>query len=144
MLIGSYTSTLSLKRRTAVPKKFLKILGKELIVAKWYESCLVLVGKKVWDALLNRLSGKVEIATEPVRDTDRFILGSAFEVQPDSQGRIILPQNLVNYANLKQNLVFLGLKDRVEIWNKEVWEEKEKEIVEKASEYIEKIADDKR
>jgi len=144
VLIGSYTSSLSLKRRTAIPKKFLEILGKEIILAKWYEQCLVIVNKEVWEALLNKLSGKAEIATKPVRDTDRFILGSAYEIKPDSQGRIILPVNLVKYADLKENLIFLGLKDRVEIWNKDVWEEKEKEISAKASEYIEKIANEKR
>ena len=144
MLIGSYTSSLSSKRRTAIPKKFLEILGKEIILAKWYEQCLVIVNKEVWEALLNKLSGKAEIATKPVRDTDRFILGSAYEIKPDSQGRIILPVNLVKYADLKENLIFLGLKDRVEIWNKDVWEEKEKEISAKASEYIEKIANEKR
>ena len=142
MLIGSYTSTLSLKRRTAIPKKFLEILGKDLILAKWYEQCLVIVDKKVWIALLNKLSGKAEIATKPVRDTDRFILGSAYEIEPDSQGRIILPTNLVEYAGLKENLIFLGLKDRVEVWNKDVWEEKEKEISANASLYIEKIANE--
>jgi len=142
VLIGNYTSSLSAKRRTAIPKKFLEILGKEIILAKWYENCLVIVRKSVWDALLNKLSGKAEIATKPVRDTERFIMGSAYEVQPDSQGRIVIPQNLVSYANLESNLVFLGLKDRVEIWDKRLWEEKEKEVSQKASEYLEKIANE--
>ncbi|MFH1792536.1 MAG: division/cell wall cluster transcriptional repressor MraZ [Patescibacteria group bacterium] len=70
------------------------------------------------------------------------MLGSAYEIEPDNQGRIILPVNLVEYADLKENLIFLGLKDRVEIWNKDIWEEKEKEISTKASEYIEKIANE--
>lgn len=144
MLIGNYTSTLSSKRRTAIPKKFLKILGKDLILAKWYEECLVIVDRKVWEALLNKLSGKAEIATKPVRDTDRFILGSAFEINPDAQGRIILPQYLVSYAKLKEDLIYLGLNDRVEIWDKENWMQKEKEISQKASDYIETIANGKK
>lgn len=117
-------------------------LGKDLVIAKWYEECLVVVDKRVWDALLNKLSGKAELATKPVRDTDRFILGSAYEVQPDFQGRIIIPQSLVDYAKLSSELIFLGLKDRVEIWDKDIWLLKEKEISQKASEYIEKIAND--
>lgn len=143
MLIGSYTSTLSSKRRTAIPKKFLQILGKDLIVAKWYEECLVIVDKKIWEALLNKLSGKAEIATKPVRDTDRFILGSAYEVNPDEQGRIIIPEYLVDYAGLEGSIIYLGLRDRVEIWNRSNWVKKEKEISEKASEYIEQIANEK-
>ena len=143
MLIGSYSSVLSLKRRTAIPKKFLEELGKELVVAKWYEGCLVLVGKTVWRALLNKLTGKAQIITGPVRDTDRFILGSAYEVEADSQGRVILPLRLVRYANLKDKLMFLGLGDRIEIWNEEAWQKKEKEISQKASSYIESYAKEK-
>ena len=45
MLIGSYLSVLGEKRRTAIPKKFLDELGGQLVLAKWYEDCLVLVKK---------------------------------------------------------------------------------------------------
>ena len=91
MLIGSYLGLLGEKRRTAVPKRFLDELGEKLVVAKWYDGCLVLVSEGFWEALLNRLTGGSRVASLGVRDIERFILGSAFEVIPDSQGRIIIP-----------------------------------------------------
>ena len=143
MLIGSYLGVLGEKRRTAIPKKYLKELGQELVLAKWYEDCLVLVSQEFWQALLKRLTGGLAVASLGVRDIERFILGSAFEVKPDRQGRIIVPEVLVNYANLDKELVFLGLGDRVEIWSKDIWDKKANMLAKTTKEFIEGLAERK-
>jgi MraZ protein len=143
MLIGTYFSALSEKRRSAVPKKFLQELGKKLIIAKWYEGCLVLVGMEAWQVLLNKLTGKSEIITAPVRDTDRFILGSAYGLDPDDQGRVIIPKNLSEYAGLGEKLVYIGLGNRVEIWDEDKWNEHDKFVSAHAGEFVEELANAK-
>lgn len=80
--------------------------------------------------------------TAPVRDTDRFILGSAFALEADAQGRVVIPETLARYANLGTEIIFLGLGERAEIWNKADWEEREKEISKEASALLEKVADE--
>lgn len=140
MLIGSYLGLLGEKRRTAVPKKFLQELGEKLVVAKWYEGCLVLVSEAFWQTLLDRLTGGSRVASIGVRDIERFILGSAFEVAPDGQGRIIIPEILAEFAGFDKDLVFLGLGNRVEIWDKKIWEEKALKIAETTREFIEDLA----
>ena len=142
MLIGSYLGLLGEKRRTAVPKRFLDELGEKLVIAKWYDGCLVLVSESFWEALLNRLTGGSRVASLGVRDIERFILGSAFEVTPDNQGRIIIPEILAGFAGLENELVFLGLGDRVEIWGRKIWEEKSGKIAETTRDYIENLAKD--
>lgn len=139
MLIGQFTTLLTSKRRIAVPQHLRKQLGSKLIVARWYEKCLVLVSQESWQALLQRLTGKVEIITAPVRDTDRFIMGAAFELEADGQGRILLPESLVAFAALEKEVIFIGLGDRVEIWNKNVWQAKEKYLSAHAAELVEKL-----
>ena len=143
MLIGSYLGSLSEKRRVAVPKKFLLELGDSPIIAKWYEDCLILVSSKFWDSLFERLTGGKKAIGYGIRDIERFILGSAFEVDPDEQGRIIVPEILAEYAGLGKELVFVGLRDRVEIWPKDVWDTRSKALAKTTKEYIEKLADDK-
>jgi MraZ protein len=140
MLIGSYLGSLGEKRRVAVHKSFLDEIGKVPILAKWYEDCLVLVSSDFWDKLLGRLTGGSRVASLGVRDIERFVLGSAFEVEPDSQGRIIIPELLANYAGFDKELVFAGLGDRVEIWSKEVWDKKSKDLAVGTKEYIEMIS----
>ncbi len=140
MLIGQYYTKLTEKGRCALPKKFRGQLGDKAIIAKWYEGCLIVVGKASWVALLTKLTGKSEIITGPVRDTDRFILGSAFEYETDSQGRFVIPKVLRDYAALGEEIVFVGLGNRVEIWSKESWVEREAYIQKHASELVEKLA----
>ena len=86
MLIGSYSAVLSDSRRVAVPKKFNEELGSKPIVAKWYEDCLIIVSNGFWENLSKRLTGDRKTIDLGVRDIERFILGSAFETEPDEQG----------------------------------------------------------
>ncbi len=101
---------------------------------------MVLVNKNIFSALLTRIRGEGKLITEPVRGSEHFIYASAYEVVPDDQGRIIVPERLAPYANLREEVYFLGMGDRVEIWNKGVWEEKEKLIAKEAPNYIEELA----
>jgi len=144
MLIGSYLGNLSDAHRVAVPKKFLIELGQKPIIGKWYENCLILVSPEFWQTLLSRLTGGLKVAGLGVRDLERFILGNAFEMEPDAQGRVVIPQLLAEYANLKSDLVFVGLGDRVEIWPKEIWDKKSGELAKTTKEYIEELSKDER
>lgn len=143
MYLGTYRGILSPKRRVAIPASFRRELGEKFIVAKWYEGCLVLVSTGNWNALLERLRGDTKIISRGVRDTDRFILGSAYELEPDEQGRVVLPASLAFYAELKNQVSFIGLGDRVEIWDKEAWQKREEFVAKHAGEVLEKLADDK-
>lgn len=144
MLIGLYLSGLGENRRTAIPKRFLEELGKDLVIAKWYEDCLVLVNTSFWEGLLKRLTGGLGVVSQGVRNIERFILGSAFETEPDDQGRIVIPEPLAKFAGLGKEIAFLGLVDRVEIWDKEIWERRADEIAKTSREYIEKLANERR
>ena len=68
-----------------------------------------------------------EEAQKPIRK----FLSSAFETEEDAQGRILLPKELVNFAQITKNIVFVGVGNRVEIWAEEVWD-KESENAEAA------------
>ncbi len=144
MVIGNFETKLTENRRIAIPKKFRQEVGDKIVVARWYENCLVLIGGDRWGELINRLTGKSEILTAPVRDTDRFILGSAFELETDAQGRVLLPENLVEYAGLTHEVLFIGLGDRVEIWDKAAWLKRESYVAANAAKMVEKIASDKK
>lgn len=140
MIIGSYIGNLGDKRRTAIPKRFLTELGEKPILAKWYEDCLILVSGETWERILDRLTGGKKVLGLGVRDIERFILGSAYEMEIDGQGRVIVPELLTEYAGLKKELVFVGLTDRVEIWAKENWDKKSGELARTTKEYIEELA----
>ncbi len=143
MIIGQYSSKLTDKDRVSVPKKFRIEFGDSLVVARWYESCLILVSEEMWNSFLERLGVDTKLLILPVRDIDRFVLGSAYEVSLDKQGRFIVPEILKTYADIKSEVVFVGLKDKIEIWSRDKWDEKESSAEKKASDAIERIAKDR-
>ncbi len=49
------------------------------------------------------------------------MFGQAAEVEVDSIGRILIPEILKNKIGLRNSAVFVGVKDRVEVWNEKVW-----------------------
>jgi len=144
MLLGTYQVKVSSGRRVFIPASFRTYLGEKLIIARWYEECLVLVAVNSWEALYKRLVGNQKIIISPIRDTERFILGGAFECLVDDQGRIVLPENLTNFAKLTDEICFIGLGDRVEIWDSKIWDEKQKTLAKEASGVIEELAKEQR
>lgn len=143
MLLGTYQVKVSASRRVFIPAPFRETLGENLILAKWYEQCLVLIADSSWQALYNRLVGDQKIIVSPIRETERFILGSAYNTTPDEQGRIVIPELLSHFANLTDEISFIGLGDRVEIWDGKIWEEKQKSLAKEAFEIIENLASKK-
>lgn len=138
MLIGQYYTKINSKGRTALPVKFRKELGEKLIVCRWYENSLALFAQISWERVIDVAVGESLLISQ-TRDTERFLLGGAFEIEPDSQGRIVLPQALRIHAKLGEEVVFIGLKDRVEIWSKGLWEARDREITTGAGKLIEEV-----
>jgi MraZ protein len=59
-----------------------------------------------------------------IRDTSRFLVGSAVEVKTDSQGRFVVPAALYEHAQLEEDVVFIGLVNWIEIWSRKNWDER--------------------
>lgn len=138
MLLGSYDSRLTDKNRLAVPKKLRSELDESLILARGYEGCVLLLDEKRWLALLQIISHE-PILNISVRDTYRFIIAGAYEIDLDSQGRLVLPQALKDYGGLEEEVVFLGMKDWIEIWGKNQWDAKLIEITKSAVDIADRL-----
>ncbi|MBO4220759.1 MAG: division/cell wall cluster transcriptional repressor MraZ, partial [Clostridia bacterium] len=78
-----------------------------------------------WDKLTQKISSLPQIQT---RDIIRFLFSSAVEVQTDKQGRIVLPAELIEYAEIKKTAVIVGVGNHVEIWSDKNWEAKKEEL----------------
>ena len=127
MLIGQYEAKVGAKSRIAFPKKFREILGDKLIITLGYEKSLIIVSEENWKALLEGTENKPFIQSE-ARETQRFLLGGASSVALDSKGRFVLPAYLRSFAEIKDEVVFLGLSRYVEMWDKTYWEEYRKNL----------------
>lgn len=140
MLIGQYKSKASIKGRVSFPKKFREEMGDKLVVTMGYEGCLIIVPKEGWKALIEGTENKPFIFGS-ARDTNRFLLGGASEVELDTQGRFVIPPYLREYAKLGQEAVFLGLNKYVELWDSRLWIEHQKFLGEHIEEIAEKLGE---
>lgn len=139
LLIGEYNAKLTDKNRVALPKKFREILGSKVIVTNGYEGCLIVVSEQQFEEITSDINvGK--FVNNDIRDTTRFLLGGACEVDLDSQGRFVLPSNLLDYAGITDEMCFLGLKRWVELWDKKRWDSKKGEIVASASDIANRLS----
>ena len=131
MFIGEYQHNLDEKGRIALTAKFRSDLKNGAVVTRGLDSCLFIYTQKEWQKLVEKLGG-LPMTQAKSRAFNRFILGSAMDVELDSQGRILLPDYLRQFASLKKEAVIAGLYNRLEIWDKREWE-KYKKVTEKES-----------
>ena len=121
MLIGEYRHSLDDKNRVSLPAKFRKELGAKVILTNGLDNCLFVFSAKQWDKFSGNLA-QLSVAQADKRKFTRFILGGAVEAEVDSMGRVLVPDFLKSYANLKGKVVVAGIYDRAEIWNETEWE----------------------
>jgi len=138
MIIGEYQNRISDGKRVALPKKFRDELSDKLILTRSYENSLVLVDKDKWENIASEAINGSFINSN-VRDTSRFLIGSASEIDLDTQGRFVIPNSLFDYAKLETDIVFIGLVNWIEIWSKELWENRITYLIKNGSDIAQKL-----
>lgn len=122
MLIGEYIHTIDSKGRMIVPAKFRIELGERFVVTKGFDGCLYGYSIEEWSSIEEKIKTLPLITGKDARNFTRFFFSSAIECELDSQGRILISNNLREYASLKKDVVIIGVSTRIEIWSKEKWE----------------------
>ena len=120
MFIGEYQHNLDEKGRLAIPAKFRAKLAKGAVVTKGLDNCLFLYTSAEWEKLATKLAN-LTISKANTRAFSRLMLAGAMDVQLDKQGRIILPEYLRKFGNLKKKTILAGLYSRLEIWDEDNW-----------------------
>ncbi len=102
------------------PIKLREELGSSFVISKTIgEHCIKVYSTEDWEALVKSIRSKPQVRTAEIQ---RFIFGSAFEVEPDKQGRVLIPAPLREYAGLQTEIVIVGLEGKAEIWDKQKWD----------------------
>lgn len=120
MLIGEYNHTLDSKKRLAIPAKLRKEFGEHAILTRGLNNSLFLYPLERWQKLTEKL-GQLSVGQADTRSFLRLVFSGAVEVELDQLGRILIPDYLKNYAELKQRVAIVGVHDRLEIWDEERW-----------------------
>ena len=127
MLIGEYQHTIDAQNRVIVPAKFREDLGSLFYITKGLDGCLFVLSRKGWEQLQAKIDA---MPLSKSRGLQRFFFAGAAEAEPDKQGRILIPQNLREYAELEKDVTFIGTSTRAEIWSTEKWNRMNEELTE--------------
>lgn len=138
MFIGEYIYSLDEKKRLAIPAKFRKELGKKAILTRGFDNCLVLYPLTEWEKLAKKLE-TLPISRPEVRGFLRIVFSGAVDVNFDKLGRILIPDYLKEYANLRKNVAIIGLANRIEIWDEEKWKEYRRKSEISTQDFAEKL-----
>ena len=121
MFMSEYNHTVDPKGRLIIPSKFRDQLGDEFVVSKGMDGCLFVYANEDWAAFEEKLTA-LPLINKEARQFARFFLSGAAQVEVDKQGRILLPQNLRDFAELTKDVVLVGVGSRIEIWSKDKWD----------------------
>ena len=122
-VIGQYQHNIDAKGRLFIPAKYREELGETFYVTIGLDGCLSVYSDAKWA----ELTAKFDALPLAKARSMRTLFANAAKCEPDSQGRIVIPQKLRKYAGLEKETVIIGVHDRAEIWSAEAWNAQEEE-----------------
>ena len=146
MFYGQYEHALDAKDRVIIPAKFREIF-KEHYAEKFYitrglDRCLFVFTEDDWKTQESKFRA-LSFTREESRKFNRLYFSGAVDVICDKQGRVLIPSYLKEYAAIKEDVVIIGVSDRIEIWAKDKWNEFFKGNMDSFESLAEKLIDPK-
>lgn len=135
-MTGTYEHSIDAKGRLFIPAKLREELGSAFYLTMGIDACLAVYPAESWKVFTEKFASLPMTQSRVMRP----LFANAVKCEPDSQGRIVLPQRLRGYAGLEKDAVIIGVHNRAEIWSAEKWREEEEEMTpEKMAAFMESL-----
>ena len=118
MLIGGSQHTIDAKGRMFFPARFRDEMWENITICRGVEKCLMLYTEKEWAKFSERIGEQPFSVSSKLQ---RYFFSTAAFCSVDAQGRLLLPQQLRDFAGIKKDVWVTGVRDRVEIWDIDEW-----------------------
>ncbi len=138
-LYGQYRRPVDEKGRISIPAEFRPILHGQrgsFFLCRGFERCIMGYPEEKWERVLEMVNGGA-LDDLNTRNFKRAFYSGGKEVSCDQQGRILIPQALVEHAGITKEVVIIGVSDFIEIWDAEAWDK----WLEQSMDSYEKIAE---
>ena len=116
-MTGEYQHSLDSKGRLFIPAKLRDELGEVFFITISMDRCLCAYSSESWQALSERVSAMPYVKQRKMRP----LFAYAARCELDKQGRVLLPQNLRDYAGLDKNVTVVGCNNHAEFWDSDAW-----------------------
>jgi MraZ protein len=117
-MTGEYQHNLDAKGRLFIPAKLREDLGDVFFVTISMDRCLSAYSGENWEIF----SAKVNAMPYVKQRKMRPLFANAAKCELDAQGRVLLPQNLRDYAGLSKNVTVVGSNNHAEFWDSDTWQ----------------------
>src|SRR3989338_1887557 len=125
MFYGEFEHTIDRKGRLIVPAKFRQALKAHdvasLFLTGGLDGCLFLFPETEWRLAESRFK-QIPFTKAEGRKFNRLFFSGAVEVTVDQLGRLLVPRTLKEFAQIKEDVVIVGVSSRMEVWAKEKWQ----------------------
>jgi MraZ protein len=121
MFLGEFTHNIDDKGRLTIPAKFRGELAAGLVVTRGLDQNLMVYPLAGWEKLATQIAER-PLADAGMRAFRRRVFSGAVDLEPDRQGRILLPEYLRDFAGINGEVVVAGMFDYLELWSSEAWE----------------------
>lgn len=118
VMTGEYQHALDNKGRIFIPARLRDELGQVLYVTLSMDRCLSVYSTESWQALTEKVNALPYVRQRKMRP----LFAYAVRCELDAQGRILLPQNLRDWAGLGKNVTVVGCNNHAELWSSESWQ----------------------
>jgi MraZ protein len=127
MFLGRYHHSFDDKYRLTVPARYRELLTDGAYVIRGLDRNLMVLTPSAFNIIFQRVMS-MNITDPSARLLRRLILGDAFQLEMDKSGRILIPQNLREAANLETEVVLVGQGDYFEVWTPSLWQEQQSQM----------------
>jgi len=126
MFYGEFFHSIDRKGRLILPSKFREVAKgnfvEKFFVTRGLDTCLFMFSEEEWRSQETKFKA-MPFTKQESRIFNRLYFSGAVDVVPDRQGRILLPQFQKDYAQIKKDVVVVGVSNRIEIWSADKWKE---------------------
>lgn len=123
---GNSFHSLDSKSRIVIPNKFRDALGDRFVITKGIGKCLFVFTENEFLAFEAKIAELPTVDPE-IRRFTLFFFGGAYDAETDSNGRVVIPQDLREHAGIVKDIITMGVPGRLEIWSKEIWNDYSRE-----------------
>jgi transcriptional regulator MraZ len=140
MLLGEYEHTIDDKNRLTLPARFREAFGDGVVITRGLDTCLYVLTRGDWEQLVEDNLRPLDPLSREARELERYFFSAAAEANLDRQGRVMIPPPLAGYANLGREVVVAGVRNRLEIWDRDAWRKQRDEFEGSAEHVAERLA----
>lgn len=120
---GEYHVAVDDKGRIAIPVRFRTEFDAGAFLSRWIDPCLALHPRVAWEAITSRVE-PLPVTDEGARLFRHFLYPSAWPIEQDKQGRLVIPGKLRDAVGLTgDKAVLVGAGSHLELWSPERWDE---------------------